>query len=229
VSGLAISGRHLSAALELFALELGLSAVGIALYPHIRRRWRQSSLYMPLTPWRVAGICVATLMGVTYLLAVISVLAAVPTVLGLDSSVALVPGGRLYTYAAVLLSVALTAIALRYVYYYYCWSRSISSFRKPRGIDVTALSQRKLPLIKVQITTKGGALPVVQRGLRELEQSLQRHPWLARVLTAEVVTEEATAVGSGPAEARRVLHRALRRGDSRHRRPSARPRRLPVA
>ena len=106
----------------------------------------------------------------------VSTLAAVPAVLGLNSSVALLPGGRLYTYSAVLLSIALTAIALRYLYYYYCWLRSRASFRRPPPMDIETLSARPIPLIKVQITTKGGALPVVQRGLRELEQSLLRHP-----------------------------------------------------
>jgi hypothetical protein len=186
----------LGAAVELFVVEVALSAAVIVGLAYLRKRLARSgrTLDPRFLAWRGLGILVAAVMVLTYLLAVVSTLAAVPAVLGLNSSVALLPGGRLYTYSAVLLSVALTAIALRYLYYYYCWLRSRDSFRKPPPMDVSALSARRIPRIKVQITTKGGALPVVQRGLRELEQSLTRHPWLEPSLTAEVITEEATEV-----------------------------------
>jgi egghead protein (zeste-white 4 protein) len=196
VTGLALGQSHLVAAARLFALELVLSLATLAALPHLMRWWRASGrdLEPRVAAWKAASYVTAATMALTYLLAVVSVLAAIPTVLGLDSSVSLLPGGRLYTYSAVLLSTALTAIALRYLYYYYCWFRSLKSFRKPPPMDVTSLAMRRLPLIKVQITTKGGALPVVQRGLRELEQSLARHPWLTDALSAEVITEDASEV-----------------------------------
>jgi egghead protein (zeste-white 4 protein) len=206
------AGYQLRDALLLFVISLVVAGGAIWIGERVRRRLAAAGRAAAprAAVWRAVGFATAIVMVLTYLLAVVSTLAAVPAVLGLDSSVALVPGGRLYTYSAVLLSVALTAIALRYIYYYYCWARSRRYFRKPSPINIAALSQRELPRIKVQITTKGGALPVVQRGLRELEQSLERHPWLAARLTAEVVTEEALEV----AEIRREFRRSVLRVDA---------------
>ncbi len=170
-----------------------------------QRRWRWFT-------GRIVGLTVATSMVGVYVLAAVSTLLAIPVTLGLGSAISELPGGRLYTWAALALTGALTLIAARYGYYYYCWVRSRRWFRRPAPVDTDALSRRDLPRIKVQITTKGGALPVVQRSLRMLGESCTRHPWLASGLTAEVITEVAAEVdelaaefGSGPLRVTPIL------------------------
>jgi egghead protein (zeste-white 4 protein) len=140
---------------------------------------------------RAAGIITAIVLIAVYLLAVVPTVAAVPLIFGLDTSVALGPGGRLYNLAATVLTVALVLVALRFVYYYRCWFTSRQWFRRPEPPAVAELVARDLPFMKVQVTTKGGALPVVERSLRELEQICQRHPALGAKISAEVVTEVA--------------------------------------
>jgi egghead protein (zeste-white 4 protein) len=138
--------------------------------------------------WRAAGVVGGVLIVLVYLLASISTLTALPLALGLGNS-AVIPEGTLYYFASILVSLALTAIALRYVYYYRCWTVSRHFFTHPVVPDASVLAARTLPNLKVQITTKGGALPVVERSLSELERILGRQPWLQSVLTAEVITE----------------------------------------
>lgn len=139
--------------------------------------------------WRLGGLVTAGALVIVWLLAAVSTLSTIPLIAGLDSSVAVVPGGTLYTLAAGFLSVALTLIALRYVYYYSCWFTSRASFRRPPTPDIAALRTRELPNLKIQVTTKGGALAVVERSLRQLDQICAKHPWLAPSVTAEVITE----------------------------------------
>lgn len=140
--------------------------------------------------WRVAGMTAGVLLILVYLLASISTLTAIPLAVGFGSSVVL-PEGTVYGLSAILVSLALTAIALRYIYYYRCWVVSRHFFGHPTVPDPAVLAERDVPNMKVQVTTKGGALPVVERSLMELERILDRHPWLQSKLTAEVITEVA--------------------------------------
>ena len=138
--------------------------------------------------WKVAGVVAGVLLVLVYLVASISTLTALPLAIGFGSSVVL-PEGTVYGVAAVLVSLALTAIALRYIYYYRCWVVSRHFFDHPIVPDAAMLAERDVPYLKVQVTTKGGALPVVERSLMELERILDRQPWLQPKLTAEVITE----------------------------------------
>jgi egghead protein (zeste-white 4 protein) len=145
---------------------------------------------------RGAGVLVAALLLVVYALAVVPTVATIPLIFGLDTSVALGPGGRLYTTAAGVLTVALILVALRFVYYYRCWFSSRQWFRRPQPPGVRELVARNLPYLKIQVTTKGGALPVVERSLRELDLICRRHPGLAAKISAEVITEVAAEAAS---------------------------------
>ncbi len=145
---------------------------------------------------RAGGVLVAVLLVAVYVLAIVPTLTAIPLIFGLDTSVALGPGGRLYTTAAGVLTVALVLVALRFVYYYRCWFTSRQWFRRPEPLDAGLLLARDLPYMKIQVTTKGGALPVVERSLRELDLICRRHPGLAARISAEVVTEVADEAAS---------------------------------
>lgn len=140
--------------------------------------------------WRVGGFGLGIVLILMYLLASISTLTALPLALGFGSS-AVVPEGTLYYIASILVSLALTAIAVRYIYYYRCWVVSRHFFTHPKVPDPAVLAARVIPNMKVQVTTKGGALPVVERSLVELERIISRHDWLRSKVTAEVVTEVA--------------------------------------
>lgn len=138
---------------------------------------------------RAAEVVAGVLMVAVYLLAAVSTITSIVLLAGFTSS-ATVPAGGFYFVASIFVSVALTATALRYVYYYRCWSVSRRYFGAAPHVDAEALARRDVPNLKVQITTKGGALPVVQRSLEELEAILQRQPWLVTKLSAEVITEK---------------------------------------
>jgi LPXTG-site transpeptidase (sortase) family protein len=91
-------------------------------------------------------------------------------------------------------TLVLIAIAIRYAYYYYCWFVSRHWFTKPPRIDRAELQTRDLPYLKFQVTTKGGALPVVERSLRVLESAVENNPWLRDKVSAEVITERQNEV-----------------------------------
>ena len=150
----------------------------------LRDSWKQNRDIF----WRVSGVTAGVLLILVYLVASISTLTAIPLAIGFGSSVVL-PEGTVYGLSAILVSLALTAIALRYIYYYRCWVVSRHFFGHPTVPDPAVLALRDVPYMKVQVTTKGGALPVVERSLMELERILDRHPWLQPKLTAEVITE----------------------------------------
>ena len=145
--------------------------------------------------WRVGGAALGVVLVLVYLLASISTLTALPLALGFGSS-AVVPEGTLYYIASILVSIALTAIAIRYIYYYRCWVVSRHFFTHPKVPDAAVLAARTLPHMKIQVTTKGGALPVVERSLIELERIISRNEWLRNKVTAEVVTEDAAEAES---------------------------------
>jgi LPXTG-site transpeptidase (sortase) family protein len=112
-----------------------------------------------------------------------------------SSSASLVsPEDALLTVLGGLFTLILIAIAVRYAYYYYCWFVSRHWFAKPPRIDVAKLQRRDLPYLKFQVTTKGGALPVVERSLRVLESVVENNPWLRDKVSAEVITERETEV-----------------------------------
>jgi len=93
------------------------------------------------------------------------------------------------------LSVALLATGLRYIHYYYCWFRTRPDFCDQRYVSAAGLRLREQPFLKFQITTKGGALPVVERCLRELDAFCRAHPRIAERISAEVITEVEDEVG----------------------------------
>ncbi len=151
-----------------------------------RRLDRSWSAHRDLA-WRVIGAVLGALLILIYLLASISTLTALPLTFFGTSTV--IPEGTLYRLASVAVSLALTAIALRYIYYYRCWVVSRHYFTHPAMPDLDDLRQRDIPFMKVQVTTKGGAVPVVERSLAELAQILTRHPWLQAKVSAEIITE----------------------------------------
>ena len=106
-----------------------------------------------------------------------------------SSSILGAPEASLFNALGTVFTVILIGIAIRYAYYYYCWYTSRQYFAPPQWMDTGELSARDLPYLKFQVTTKGGALPVVERSLRILEATCTRHPWLAAIASAEVITE----------------------------------------
>ena len=99
------------------------------------------------------------------------------------------PEDATFTVIGGLFTIILLGIAVRYGYYYYCWYTSRRSFGPARWVDAEALSRREIPHLTFQVTTKGGALPVVERSLRVLETTCARHPWLNANVSVEVITE----------------------------------------
>lgn len=162
---------------------LGAAARAVRFLP-IRSRW------WALTRRGVSLLLALSLVFV-YLISSVLLLSVVLLLIshGSGSAVFYSPEGTIYRAVAVVLSVALTAIALRYAYYYRCWYTTRHHFGHPAAIDAAALAQRDIPFMKFQVTTKGGALPVVERSLRELEGTLGRHQWLPARICAEVITE----------------------------------------
>lgn len=155
--------------------------------------WRQQSVrsgWARVKPRLLKTLSVVSgaLMVNVYLIAAVSTLTALAVYVGLSASTP-GPEGGLYLVAGVFVSFALTGIAIRYIYYYRCWAVSRHWFKKPGPVDIDALRARGVPYMKVQVTTKGGALPVVQRSLDELRGILERQEWLQPLLTAEVITE----------------------------------------
>ena len=140
---------------------------------------------------RSTDILLALALIFVYLMASVILLGVVLLLLfhSSGSAVFYTPEGAYYRGVAAVLSVALTAIALRYAYYYRCWYSTRHHFGHPKAVDAAALGRRDLPFMKFQVTTKGGALPVVERSLRELEAACARHDWLPSRICAEVITE----------------------------------------
>jgi len=167
-----------------------MAAVVLRIWAEI---WRQQSVrtgWARLKPrlMRALSVISGALMVNVYLIAAVSTLTALAVYVGLSASTP-GPEGGLYLVAGVFVSFALTGIAIRYIYYYRCWAVSRHWFKKPAPVDVAALRARGVPYMKVQVTTKGGALPVVQRSLDELCGILERQEWLQPLLSAEVITE----------------------------------------
>jgi egghead protein (zeste-white 4 protein) len=126
-----------------------------------------------------------------YLVASVSALGAFLLLItqGSASAVFHSPEGGLFDAIAAILTLILTAIALRYVYYYYCWWTSRDDFKLPRAVDIAALRQKPIPHLKFQVTTKGGSLPVVERTLTAIEGACAKYEWLRPHISAEVITE----------------------------------------
>jgi hypothetical protein len=141
--------------------------------------------------WRVAGWAAAIVLGASYLLTAVSVLMTILTRWLPGAGTATLPGAGLYKVIAVMLSLVLTGIAVRYVYYYWCWVRSRHHFAHPSPVDVAMLAARDLPFMKFQVTTRGGALPIVERTVQGVVDVAVAHPWLAGRMSVEVVTESA--------------------------------------
>lgn len=142
---------------------------------------------------RLATAALGAAMVLVCVLAAVISLSAVLLVVGEPGSSAalLSPEDSLLGALGGLFTVILVGIAIRYGYYYYCWLVSRHYFRTPPRIDVADLRTRRLPYLKFQVTTKGGALPVVERSLRVLEGICSTQPWLCELVSAEVITERA--------------------------------------
>ena len=141
--------------------------------------------------WRAVGYAAAALLLVTYLLTATSVLMTLVTEWLPGSSSATLPGGQAYKATAVVLSVLLSGIAVRYVYYYRCWLSSRKYFARAPKVDVAVLAGRILPHLKFQVTTRGGALPIVERTVQGIVDIAAAQPWLAPRMSVEVITESA--------------------------------------
>ena len=86
------------------------------------------------------------------------------------------------------LTVSLSLIAFRYVYFYYCVIRYRHDF--DGHACATPAKPRNWPYLKFQVTTKGGALETVERSLHILEDFCRNHRSLATKIRAEVITEK---------------------------------------
>jgi hypothetical protein len=139
--------------------------------------------------WRAAGYLGAAALALTYLVTAVSVLLTLLTDWLPGAGTATLPGAGLYKATAVMLSVVLTGIAARYVYYYWCWAKSRHHFAHPRPLDPAVLAGRDLPYMKFQVTTRGGAGPVLERTVGGIVGIASAQPWLAGRMSVEVVTE----------------------------------------
>lgn len=109
---------------------------------------------------------------------------------GASSSAVVGPVQALLNILGATFTLILVGIGIRYAYYYWCWLVSRHWFGKPRHrISFAGIDADSIPFLKFQVTTKGGALPVVERSLRVLESVCDNHPWLRAKVCAEVITE----------------------------------------
>ena len=148
--------------------------------------------------WRLAGYLATAVLAVAYFLTATSVLMTLLTDWLPGAGAASLPAAPAYRATAVLLSVLLTGIAVRYVYYYRCWLESRHHFAHPKPVDPAVLAARDLPYMKFQVTTRGGAQPVVERTVQGLVAIADRHPWLAGRMSVEVITESAAEAAHLP-------------------------------
>ena len=176
----------------LFAAIALLLAVA-ALYLLTLRRDGQVLLPPIESPWfwRLGGYAIATALAVVYILTAVSVLMTLLTDWLPGAGAATLPGAGLYKATAVLLSIVLTAIAARYVYYYWCWAKSRHHFTHPDPVDPVVLAAREIPFMKFQVTTRGGAQPIVERTVQGLVDIATEYPWLAPHMSVEIITESA--------------------------------------
>ncbi len=187
--------------LLMVAILLAAAVAGQSLFRHqgvvwLHSRDRRSPVVSgsPTTSsraWRAAGYAAAGLLLVTYLLTATSVLMTLVTEWLPGSSSATLPGGQAYKATAVVLSVLLSGIAVRYVYYYRCWLSSRRYFARAPEVDVAVLATRALPNLKFQVTTRGGAPAIVERTVQGIVDIAAAQPWLAPKMSVEVITESA--------------------------------------
>jgi egghead protein (zeste-white 4 protein) len=148
--------------------------------------------------WRAGGYLAAAALAVVYILTAVSVIMTVLTDWLPGAGTATLPGAGLYKIAAVLLSVVLTGIAARYVYYYWCWARSRRHFAHPAPLDPAVLAARDIPWMKFQVTTRGGHPEIVERTVAGVIDAVSPHPWLAHRVSVEVITESAEEAAALP-------------------------------
>jgi len=141
---------------------------------------------------RIAGVGLV----VAYLLVGLGALSGLVLVFSPRSPPVLFFTGGSPAYRVVMggLTVALVATSVRYGYYYFCWWSTRRDLSSRPAARATLPDPGRLPYVKFQITTKGGALPVVERSLVELDTFVGRHPDLRSRLSVEVVTEVAEEV-----------------------------------
>jgi LPXTG-site transpeptidase (sortase) family protein len=145
---------------------------------------------------RAISVVVGVALVLACLLVAVVALSALLVVIGQTSSSASLVSQQdtLLSLVGGLFTVILIGIAIRYAYYYQCWYASRHWFAKPPRIDVEMLQSRDLPYLKFQVTTKGGALPVVERSLRVLEAVVENNLWLKDKVCAEIITERENEV-----------------------------------
>lgn len=102
-------------------------------------------------------------------------------------------GSALYQVAIACLWFAVVGTMSRYLYYYRCWLGTRRDFASHpvAAADLQSLERRELPFIKFQVTTKGGAVAVVERSLTQLDMFCRNHPRIATRISAEVISEVA--------------------------------------
>jgi hypothetical protein len=169
----------------------------------IRRGGTGAYLFPPVAApplfWRISGFVVAALLGLGYLVTAVSVMMTLLTYWLPGAGSATLPAAGLYKVTAVLLSMVLTGIAARYVYYYYCWVKSRHHFAHARPVDIARLQEYDLPYLKFQVTTRGGAMGVVERTVQAVIDVAVAHPWLAPRMSVEVITESLDEASDLPA------------------------------
>jgi hypothetical protein len=174
-----------------------LAAVAVALVVILRR---EGLLRLPSVDaaglWRMLGVVAAGLLVIAYVVTAVSVLMTVLTDWLPGAGTATLPGAGVYKATAVALSFVLTGISARYVYYYWCWATSRGYFRRPIRVDSTELVGRPMPYLKFQVTTRGGAAPVVERTVQGILDIAEANRWVSPCLSVEVITESADEAAS---------------------------------
>ena len=145
---------------------------------------------MPRT-LRVVGSAVGLVLLCLHLVICTGAVAAVALSVAPSAALAgmVAPDSFFYRITVPAMSLALLATGLRYVYYYYCWFRTRRDFSDQGHVSMAGLRLQERPFMKFQITTKGGAYPVVERSLWELDAFCRAHPRLSKQISAEVITE----------------------------------------
>lgn len=104
-----------------------------------------------------------------------------------------------------LLFVAMVLLVLTYLYFWWTVVRATAAghVSRERLTDADLVAARtaaqdagRTHRFLVQVTTKGGALPVVERGIDEVLAGVAAYPALREVVRVEVITEDASEVAA---------------------------------
>ncbi len=138
-------------------------------------------------PGRAVGLCLAA----AHLMITTAVLSTVVLSLAPHGPAGGVirDGSPLYQIAIIGLWAAAIGTGSRYLHYYRCWLSTRHDFANSPPFDALQLEGRALPYLKFQVTTKGGALPVVERSLIQLDVFCRTYPALASRISVEVISD----------------------------------------